>query len=189
MLRFLLGFEQEGKFMNRLMIAASALALLIFCTSGADAQAKKPRKPVSKKPVASSTIPPLDVRTAREKVSIQLANVNRFVDVLGPIAQGIETLDESGRTRPLPQRTADRNEENKQKVVEAIRNLKAGLADLEAEFRAKPLLQKYLANIDGITDMGAESEDSALAGKFVAAKDPLRNITRRLSDTLAALPR
>ena len=54
---------------------------------------------------AKTVIPPLDVRAAREKVDNQLANVNRFVDVLGPIAQGIATLDESGKTKRLPKAT------------------------------------------------------------------------------------
>jgi hypothetical protein len=29
----------------------------------------------------------------------------------------------------------------------------------------------------------------ALAGKFVAAKDPLRDVTAKLTDTLAVMPR
>ena len=62
-------------------------------------------------------------------------------------------------------------------------------ADRETEFRTKPVLQKYLPSIDGITDLSAASEDSAIAGKFVAAKDPLRDISKKLADTLAVLPR
>ncbi len=171
------------------LLALTGIAVALF--AGAATAQKKPVKktPVKKTSAPLRVLPPLDVRVAREKVEIQLANVNRFIDVLGPIAQGIELMDESATTKPLPKTTADKNEANKQKVVVAIRNLKAGISDLESEFRTKPLLQKYLPSIEGITDLGAASEDSAIAGKFVAAKEPLRSVARKLTDTLAVLPR
>jgi hypothetical protein len=161
-------------------------AIALFTISGA-AQKKTTKKPAPKKPAPATTkiVQPLDVRAAREKVDIQLANVTRFVDVMGPIVQGIETLDKS---KSLPKATADKNEATKQKLVEAIRNLKAGLTTLESEFRTKPSLQKYLLNIQGITDLASQSEDTALAGKFVASKEPLRDVVKKLTDTLAAIP-
>ena len=169
------------------LVVFSLLSITIFA-GAADAQRKTVKKSSAKSAAAKSTLPPLDVRAAREKVSNQLANVNRFVDVLGPIAQGIETLDESARSRPLDKAANDRNEANKQKVIAAIRNLRAGLTDLEADFRTKPNLQKYLASIEGITDLAAQSEDSAIAGRFVNAKEPLRSVAQKLTDTLKILP-
>lgn len=168
----------------------AAIAIMIVLLAGtASTQTRSTHKPVAKKPAATKTVlPPLDVRAAREKVSNQLANVKQFIDVLGPIAQGIETLDQSNQTKPLPKATFDKNEANKQKVVAAIRNLKEGLSNLETEFRTKPDLQKYLASIQGITDLASQSEDSAIAGKFVAAKEPLRTVSQKLSDAMTALP-
>ncbi len=176
--------------MKTLSIAFAAGLLTVLFAGSGYAQKKTTKKPAPKKQAAATAIiPPLDVRAAREKVTIQAENVNRFVSVLGPIAQGIEDLDQSAKTKPLPQKTAEKNSANKQKVIEAIRNLRAGLLVLETEFRTKPVLQKYLVNINGITDLSAESEDSAIAGKFVASKDPLRDIAKKLADTLAVLPR
>ena len=176
--------------MRTLGIAFAAGLLSVTLAGSGYAQKKTTKKTTAKKPAASQTIvPPLDIRAAREKVTIQADNVNQFVDVLGPIAQGIEDLEASAKTRPLPPKTAEKNNANKQKVIEAIRNLRAGLLVLETEFRTKPLLQKYLPSIDGITDLSAESEDSAIAGKFVASKEPLRDVAKKLADTLAVLPR
>ena len=76
----------------------------------------------------------------------------------------------------------------KAKAVESIRNLKTALSNLESEFRTKTVLQKYLPTIQGITDLVAQSEDSAIAGHFVAAKEPLRQTSKKLTDTLAVLP-
>lgn len=176
--------------MRHLKAAVLAIVSLAVFAGAADAQKKPVKKPVAKKPTAAKvTVPPLDVRAAREKVDVQLANVTRFIDVLGPIAQGIEDLDASAKTKRLPKATLDQNEVNKQKVIAAIRNLRDALATLESEFRTKPILAKYLPSIQGITDLGSQSEDTAIAGRFVAAKDPLRDAAQKLTDTLAVLPK
>lgn len=176
--------------MRKIQFAAIALISTALFAGAAYAQNKTKRKPVTKKPPVTKTVVPLlEVRVAREKVDTQLENVNRFVDVLGPIAQAIETLDASNATKRLPQPTIDKNEVNKKKVIEAIRNLKTGLSTLESEFRTKSVLKKYLLNIQGITDLAAQTEDLAIAGKFVAAKEPLRDVAQKLTDTLATMPR
>jgi len=175
--------------MRHIKFAAAIVIALTLLAGAATAQKKPVKKPAPKKPpVTKTVVPPLDVRVAREKVDTQLANVNRFVDVLGPIAQAIETLDASNAVKKLPPETVAKNDANKAKVIEAIRNLKAGLATLESEFRTKTSLAKYLPSIQGITDLAAQSEDSAIAGKFVAAKEPLRDVAKKLTDTLAAMP-
>lgn len=189
MIEFYQLFGQEGKLMKQLKFIMPALLLLTLFTVAADAQTKKTKKSSTKKPSVMKIIPPLDVRTAREKVAIQLSNVKRFVDVLGPIAQGIETIDSSAKTRRLSQAALDQNEANKQKVITAIRNLKDGLTDLETEFRTKAVLQKYLPNIQGIADLATDSENMAIEGKFVASKEPLRNVAQKLTDTLTAIPK
>jgi hypothetical protein len=173
-----------GEYMKHLKRVALVMVALTVFAGVTDAQKKTPRKSTTRKPAATkSVIPPLEVRAAREKVDTQLFNINQFIDVLGPIAQDIETVDAS-TTTPM-----EKNEINKRNVVLAIRNMKAGLANLETEFRTKPVLQKYLVQIEGITDLAARSEDSAIAGRFVASKDPLRDIGRKLMDTLAVMPK
>ena len=186
MIKFLPVFEQDGKMMKHLQIIALSILALALFTGAVDAQRKT--TPAKKPPVTKTVLPPLEVRVAREKVDNQLANVNKFVEVLGPIALGIEQLDQQAKTKPLDKAAADKNEANKQKVIEAIRNLKAGLMTLESDFRTKPDLKKYLPSIQGISDLAAQSEDSAIAGRFVASKEPLRAAAQKLTDTLAVMP-
>ncbi len=175
--------------MTYLRIAAPALLILLIFAGAADAQRKTTKK-TSKKttPARATVLPPLNVRAAREKVEIQLANVKRFIDVLGPIAQDLETAGKTSGTGTRAQAANEKNEANKQKLISAIRNLRDGLQTLESEFRTKAELQRYLAKIQGITDLAARSEDSAIAGRFVAAKDPLRTVAQKLTDTLRTLP-
>ena len=173
------------KIIRYVLLAFAATALLSFAAHG---QTKRPVKRTTTVP-KTSTLPPLDVRAARVKVSNQLANVTVFVERLGPIAQAIEALDAEAKTnKKLRKESLDKNAADKQKVVLAIRNLREGMVKLESEFRVKPALKKYLPTIQGISDLAGQSEASAIAGKMVAANTPLRTIQQKLNDTLVAMP-
>jgi hypothetical protein len=167
--------------MRKIQLVVMIMLAFSFFAGAADAQ-RRVRKPVV-------TVPPLDVRTARGKVDIQLTDINAFLDKFGPIAQSVEILDKAAAEGRLDKAGIARNEATKQKLVLAIRDLKAGLTTLESEFRTKPVLAKYLPKIQGITDLAAQAEDSGIAGKFVAAKEPLRGVSAKLTDTLATMPK
>ena len=141
--------------------------------------------PAPKPPVTT----PSDVTTARIKVSNQLSNVNGFIDLLGPVAVVIEESDRNLRNRRPTSPEVKTNEDNKRKVIASIRGLHAGLVQLETDFRTKTALKKWLPQIQGISELSAQSEDSAIAGKFVAAKEPLRAIAQKLADTFAIMGR
>jgi hypothetical protein len=170
--------------------ARSLIVLSILLLSIAiSASAQRPRKPAPKptpKPTSAAVNPV--VSAAKLQVSNQLYNVNVFVDKLGPIAVAIEGVDKDAAGGRLKKEAVDANELNKKRLVAAIRGLREGLVTLETDFRTKPQLSPYLARIQGITNFGAQAEDSAIAGQFVAAKDPLRQVALKLNETLAVLP-
>lgn len=170
-------------------IAVAVLAAAIFTGSAAAQKKSTTKKPVVKKTAPVAVIPPLDVRAAREKVDVQLSNVNAFLNLFAPIAQSIETADSDARAGRLSRPTIAKVEASKARLVQSIRDLRTGLSNLETEFRTKPALQKYLPGIQGVTDLATQAEDLAIAGRFVAAKAPLRDAVRKLTDILAILPR
>lgn len=177
--------------MKDFRFAAIGLAVVLLITGSAAAQKKPVKKTGSKKPVPAAPVkmlPPLDVRAAREKVGIQLSNVNDFVNKLGTIAQMLEVADADAKAGRLKPATVTKITAKKGEMVEAIRIIKTALGTLESEFRVKSALQKYLPTIQGISDLSSESEDLAIAGKFVAAKDPLRDVAKKLTDVLALMP-
>ena len=193
MIRCLAYFEQAGKIMK--IIGSITVFLVCIAAFSVDIQAQKTSKKTTAKrstPTSTttkgSTIPPLEVRAARVKVENQLSNVTQFVNILGPIAQNIEDIDNQARTTKIAQKSQDDNEARKKKVIDAIRGLRDGLTNLETEFRTKPDLKRYLVSIQGISDLAAQSQNSAFAGKFVASQEPLRSISTKLSNTLAAMP-
>lgn len=162
--------------------------VFVILTGTATAQKRKVpvKRPAPK--VVASAVSATDIRSAKEKVSNQITNVTRFNGALGPIAQGIEDLDKQGKTKKLDKKAHDLNEANKRKVLQAIRNLRAGLAALEVEFRTKLALRKFLMRIQGITALSAQSENSALVGRFTESGKPLILVVEKLSSTLSAMP-
>lgn len=114
-----------------------------------------------------------------------MMNVTKFLYLLGGIAKGIEDLDKDTRANRA---ALDKNAANKQGVIQTIRNLRAGLAALEVDFRTKPLLRKYLLKIEGIAALSSQSEDLAAAGRFSESGRPLVSVVEKLSDTLVAMP-
>jgi hypothetical protein len=164
-------------------------SLSIFAITGEAQKRRKPTPKATPKPTPVRTTPTnAVVSAAKQEVSNQLYNVNVFVERLGPIAVAIEKADRDNAARRLSRDDAAANETNKQKVIAAIRVLRGALVNLESDFRTKPQLSSYLSKIQGISTLSADAEDSAIAGKFVAAKDPLREVALKLNDTLAVLP-
>jgi hypothetical protein len=168
-----------------------SVLLMTFVTlfaCAASAQKASTRRPVPRATPKTSTLPPLDVRAARVKVSNQYSNVSQFVAIMGPIAENIESLDGDIRANKASKSAIDLNNTNKQKVLTAIRGLKAGIVTLETEFKTKPALKLYLTNIQGISDLATQADTLASSGKFVASRDQLRTVAQKLSDTLNAMP-
>jgi hypothetical protein len=154
--------------MNKNFIRTGALLLCVLCFAFSAAAQKK--KKTTATPTATTISNIADVRAGAEKVSIQIKNVSKFIYLLGTIAQGIEDLDKDAKAT---QGAVDKNRQNKQAVVTTIRNLRAGLAALEVEFRTKPALRAYLLQVDGITALCGQTEDLAVAGRFLDSGKPL----------------
>ncbi|MFL6374253.1 MAG: hypothetical protein ACJ73D_06270 [Pyrinomonadaceae bacterium] len=175
--------------MKRLQYFVLPLCLVCVGVCTASAQKRTTHKTTGTKTAATTTVPPLEVRAARDKVDTQLSNVNVWLDKYGPVALNLDAVVADEKEGKLTPSTAQKIDANRAKVVESIRNLKAGLTSLESEFRTKAALAKYLPMIQGITDLASKAEDSAIAGQFVAAKDPLRDVSKKLTDTLTAMPK
>lgn len=169
-------------------ISLLILALSIFAVTTEAQRTRRPAPKATPKPTPVRNVTNPVVAEAKQKVSIQLHNVNVFVDRIGPIAVSLEAIDRDVAARRVSGSKATEHENNKKDVVSAFAALRSALVALESEFRTKPLLAQYLPKLQGISGLAADAEDSAIAGKFVAAKDPLREVALKLNDTLAVLP-
>lgn len=172
-----------------LPVMAVILCLLTFTFTAAAQKRKTTRKSTTTTPTASTTLPSVEIKAGAEKVSTQIKNVSKFIFILGGVAKDIEAIDADIKLKKITRTTTiDQNVKNKQAVVQSIQNLRAGLAALEIEFRTKPALKNYLFNIQGITDLVANSEDQATDGQLTQSGKTLLLIVEKLSDTLVAMP-
>ncbi len=169
--------------------ALSVLALSMFAVTTEAQRTRRPTPKATPKPTPVRNTPTnAVVSAAKQQVSNQLHNVNVFVDKIGPIAVTLEAMDRDAASRRLTGQKLAEHEKNRKNVISAFAALRTALVTLESDFRTKPQLAQYLSKIQGISTLAAEAEDSAIAGKFVAAKDPLREVALKLNDTLAVLP-
>ena len=169
--------------------SAAILACLLCLTFSAQAQKRKPAPRKSKaKAVVTSTANTVELKASADKVSTQIKNVSKFIYVLGGVARVIEDLDQDIAAGKASRNAGDLNRKNKQSVITTMRNLRAGLAALEIEFRTKPALKNYLFQIQGISDMSGVAEDQATDGQLTESGKTLLMVVEKLSDTLAALP-
>lgn len=172
----------KSKTMQFLVLLMTVVAVF---AGTANAQKKKPT--TTKKPVATVTNA-LEIREGADKVSIQLKNVSKFLYLLGGIAAALESTDRDAKAGKLSRAQLDTFAQQKQAVINSIRNLKAGLSALEIEFRTKNSIKPYLLHVQGVTTLAIESEDLATAGKFTDSGKVYLTVIEKLADALTAMP-
>lgn len=173
-----------------LMKSTAVFVCLLSLTFAAIAQKRgaTTRKTVRTAPTSSAPTNAAEVRASAEKVSTQIKNLSKFIYNLGDVARVTEDLDREIAAGKASRNAPALNQKNKRAVVDTIRNLRAGFAALEVEFRTKPALRNYLFQIQGISDMTGVAEDQASAGQLIQSGKTLLMVMEKLSDTLAALP-
>jgi hypothetical protein len=171
-----------------------AVFVCLFCLAPVAAQAQRRKTPARKtnRPAPATASAPLntsfETRAAATKVSVQLKNVTRFIYLLGSIAQGIEDVDNDIKARRASPAAVELNARNKASVIAALSKLRADLAPVEVEFRAKPALRNYVGQIGGITSLAGEAEEQAQAGQFKESGRTLLAVVEKLSDALLVMP-
>lgn len=167
----------------RVVMIVAVLAVL-----GGEAAAQR-KKPAPKTPAAPTVNPAAaEIKAGAERTSTELKKAARFLYLLGGIAQGIEDIDAQAKDGKTPKSVVDRNEQFKQTVIQGIKNLQSGLAELEVEYRTKAGLRPYAESVTGVTAIAGSAEDLALQGKFKDAGRTLLGVVEKLSDALVALP-
>lgn len=183
------------KFNKKLLAVFVSLTFIFALNLSAEAQkrrtsvkkrttAQKKRRTIKPPPTANVS----EVSASAEKVSTQIKNLSKFLYSYGGIARGIEEIDAATRTKKVSQTTLEKNNQFKLSVRQSIRNLRAGLAALEVEFRTNPALKNYLFYIQGINDLSGRAEDLAIDGRFTESGKSLLLVVEKLSDTLSAMP-
>ncbi len=176
---------------NKNLITLLAIVACVFVLAfSAKAQKRKNAGKRTKSTVSAAVAATTasEVKAGAEKVSTQIKNLSKFIYNLGDVARVTEDLDREIAAGKASRNAPALNEKNKRAVVTTVKNLRAGLAALEVEFRTKPALKNYVFQIQGISDMTGLAEDQAASGQLTESGKTLLMVVEKLSDTLAALP-
>ena len=167
------------------------LVCILVLSSNAVSQTRKRSTPRRSARAAASYAEKqlAEVRAGRERIASQIKALTQFLYLLGSIAKTIETAEQVNRNREESSvgLSAERIEQNKAKVKDSIRNVRAGLNQLEASFRYNVALHSYYPNLAGVTRIGQTAESQAAANNFDQAGRTLITAVGKLADVLASM--
>jgi hypothetical protein len=128
-----------------------------------------------------------EVKAGRERVAAQIKTLTHFLYLYGGITKGIESTEQATRESAASAVVLEQNERNKVKVRDGIRNVRAGLDKLEADFRFSPALRNYYTQLAGVASSAQAAENQAAANRFDEAGRSLLRVVSQLADTLALM--
>ena len=169
--------------MKKLIVPICVLLLSTTALS----QRRTTRRPASSAAKTSAT-DAAAAAAARNKgattVANQIKNLTTFLYLLGGVAKNIEAIDIAAKSgQPSPT-----NEKNKAQLRASFGDFRAGLDQLETDFRNTPELQPYYTKLAGSASGAATAEAQAAAGHFDQAGRTLMGVVGRLADVLVAMP-
>ncbi|MEK6321070.1 MAG: hypothetical protein AABN33_05245 [Acidobacteriota bacterium] len=174
------------------MKRAFVIALACMVLSPVLANSQTRRRSTQKRPGTSTTFAEkqqAEIRAGREQIATQIKALTRFLYLFGGIAKGIETAEQVNRNREATSvgMAPERIEQSKVKLKDSIKNVRAGLEQLESSFRLNPVLQSYYPNLAGVARLGQTAESQAAANNFDQAGRTLIAAVNKLADALVAL--
>lgn len=174
--------------MKRTLILVLACILLLSSTADSQTRKRSPAKRSARASVSFAEKQQAEVRAGRERIAAQIKTLTQFLYLFGGISKGIETAEQVNRNREDSSvgLSVEQIERNKAKVKESIRNVRAGLDQLESSFRLNPVLQSYYPNLAGVARIGQTAESQAAANSFDQAGRSLITAVSKLADALVA---
>ena len=130
-----------------------------------------------------------EVRAGRERIAAQIKVLTQFLYLFGGVSNGIESAEVANRNREKSSvaLSAAQLEQNKAKMIDSIRKVRAGLEGLESSFRFNQALQRYASSLAGLSRLGQTAESQAVSSNFDQAGRSLITAVNKLADALASL--
>jgi hypothetical protein len=183
-----LGERDKGETMlkNKRFLFILQAVVMSFCILGLSGAAIAQKKPVRKASpkAAPKTDNTFAIKDESEKVAIQIKDITKFLYLLGGTNQLIVGIDSDPKASA---NAKNQSQSAKQTVIQTIRNVRAGVVQLEGEFHAKPELRPYIVLIQGVSEMAGVAEDQATGGNINNAGKTLLQVVNKLTDTLKNL--
>jgi hypothetical protein len=123
-------------------------------------------------------------RAGAQRVADQIKVLTKFIYVLGGVAKGLESMDDSAQRNEASPAILEQAAKNKATVRNSIQSVREGLDKLEIDFRTTPELQRYYIKLAGVAAGAANAEDQAAANQFDKAGRTLLDVVNHLTDVL-----
>jgi hypothetical protein len=124
---------------------------------------------------------------ASARIAAQIKSLSQYLYILGGVVKGIEAADKAAQGQDVPPDALAQTNRSKASVKDSIRNVRAGLAQLETDLSGKAALRPYSHRFLGLADLAGTAEQQAEAGQFDQAGRTLLRVIDKLSDGLAAM--
>lgn len=163
--------------------------LLLLSPLAADAQTRNRRSTPQRRrpPAAASTASSDAIALGRLKLAERIKIITEFLYVYGGIANQVEVTEAQARDAGG---SADLNTlatRSKAALRRSLEDVRAGLDQLELDFRSSPDLQRYYDRIAGVAAAAADAEELAAAGQLKPAGRKLLIVVNQLTDALARM--
>lgn len=155
--------------------------ILVIVSPAALAQT---RRRTSRTAQATTARKSVAVQAGATRVADQLKVLTRFIYLLGGVAKGIEAADAAARRNDASPTVIDQTQKSKATVRTSIANVRAGLDQLEVDFRNNSELNRYYIPLAGVASGAAKAEEQAAANQFDQAGRTLLDVVNRLTDVL-----
>jgi hypothetical protein len=165
-----------------LFMAASIAAVGLFPLTGV-AQTRKRTTSRSGRSSAKPKASEVQLEGAT-RIADQIKKLTKFIYVLGGVAKGLESMDDSANRNEASQSILEQAKRNKLIVRTSIQTVREGLDKLELDFRTTPELERYYIKLAGVAAGAANAEDQAAANQFDQAGRTLLDVVSRLTDAL-----
>lgn len=171
--------------MNRLLIIAATLLLILPSTALSQARSRTTRRGTparTSKPVSADAAAAAKAEGAT-RVANQVKNLTAFLYLLGGVAKDLdaqETALRSGTGSPTQQR-------NKARIIATFEDFRVGVDNLENYFSSTSELRPYYAKLLGSADAAATAKTQAASGHVEQAGHTLVNLVSQLTDLLALM--
>lgn len=171
------------------LLAILTIGLLLSSTLAA-AQTRGRRATSAQRRRGAATSTARDAQslaTARGRVAERIKILTQFIYLYGGIANDIEVADAQKQRGAASRDVIQLTEKRRAALRTSLRDVRAGLDQLEQDFRTTIGFERYYARLAGVAAAAADAEESVAAGQLNQAGKSLVQIVNQLTDTLAEM--
>ncbi|HEV2705198.1 MAG TPA: hypothetical protein VGV59_04695 [Pyrinomonadaceae bacterium] len=141
----------------------------------------------SNAPAASASRDSLALQAARAQVVERIKVLTRFIYIYGGIANDIEVAEQQAQRGAVSEDLQRLTGQRKAALRAGLRDVRAGLDQLEQDFRTTVGFERYYTKLAGVTAAASDAEEGIAAGQFKQAGNTLVQIVNKLTDALAEM--